>query len=128
MTVEEIEAIVARPSRTALRSGQVRAREKISQTLAALVISLRAALDQSLMEIEAVREEATHLAIAAARKLAHAALEALPAGDVEARVAQAMHQAIGEPRITLKAAPDVIAALKERVKAIAHEKVTKAAC
>ena len=121
MTVEEIEAIVARAQQDGLESGQVRAQEKINQTLAALVISLRAALDQSLMEIEAVREEATHLAIAAARKLAHAALEALPAGDVEAALREAMHQAIGEPRITLKAAPDVIAALKERVEAIAHE-------
>ena len=61
------------------------------------------------------------LAVAAARKLAHAALAALPAGDVEAALREAMHQAIGEPRITLSAAPDVIAALQDRIDAIAHE-------
>ncbi|HZQ40595.1 MAG TPA: FliH/SctL family protein, partial [Rhizomicrobium sp.] len=94
---------------------------KISQTLAALTIALRAALDQSHAEIEAVREEASLIAVAAARKLAHAALAALPAGDVEAALREAMHQAIGEPRVTLKAAPDVIAALKDRIETIAHE-------
>jgi len=121
MTVEEIETMVARAQQEGLESGQVRAQEKINQTLAALVITLRAALDQSLAEIEAVREEATHLAIAAARKLAHAALEALPAGDVEAALRQAMHQAIAEPRITLRAAPAVTEVLEPRLNDIAHE-------
>ena len=46
-------------------------------------------------------------------KIAPAALAALPAGDVEAALREAMHQAIGEPRITLRAAPDVIAALED---------------
>ena len=38
-----------------------------------------------------------------------------------ARLREAMHQAIGEPRITLRAAPDVVAALESRVAEIAHE-------
>ena len=37
------------------------------------------------------------------------------------RLREAMHQAIGEPRITLRAAPDVVAALESRVADIAHE-------
>ena len=77
----------------------------VNQTLAALVISLRAALDQSHVEIEQLRAEATEIAFAAAKKIAPAALAALPAGDVEAALRGAMHQAIGEPRITLRAAP-----------------------
>jgi flagellar assembly protein FliH len=32
-----------------------------------------------------------------------------------------MHQAVGEPRIILRAAPDVVAALEGRVADIAHE-------
>ena len=59
-----------------------------------------------------VRDEAARLALAMAKKIAPAALAALPAGDVEAALREAMHQAIGEPRITLRAAPDVIAALE----------------
>jgi flagellar assembly protein FliH len=121
MTVEEIEAMIARAQQEGAHSGQVKAAEKVNQTLSALVISLRAALDQSHAEIEALREEAARLAVACARKIASAALAALPAGDVEAALREAMHHAIGEPRITLRAAPDVIAALKDRVEAIAHE-------
>jgi flagellar assembly protein FliH len=121
MTVEEIDTMVARAKQEGTQAGQVRASENINQTIAALVISVRAALDQSHAEIETVREEAAALALAAARKLASAALAALPAGDVEAALREAMHQAIGEPRIILRAAPDVIEALKDRIETIAHE-------
>jgi flagellar assembly protein FliH len=99
----------------------VRAAENIERTAAALVIALKAALDRSHAEIENVRAEAAALALAAAKKIAPAALAALPAGDVENAMREAMHQAIGEPRITLRAAPDVIAALEGKVEAIAHE-------
>ena len=82
-----------------------------SAAIAALTIAVRAALDTSHAEIETLRDEAARLALAMARKIAPAALAALPAGDVETALRQAMHQAIGEPRITLRAAPAVIEAL-----------------
>ncbi|MBW8708119.1 MAG: hypothetical protein JF627_02450, partial [Alphaproteobacteria bacterium] len=56
-----------------------------------------------------------------AKKIAPAALAALPAGDVEIALRQAMHQAIGEPRITLRAAPAVAEVLEQRLADIAHE-------
>jgi flagellar assembly protein FliH len=121
LTTEELEGLCAAAKQEGAQSGEVRAAETINQTLAALVISIRAALDQSHAEIEALREEATRLAFAAAKKIAPAALAALPAADVEAALREAMHQAIGEPRITLRAAPEVIAVLESRVTAIAHE-------
>jgi flagellar assembly protein FliH len=121
LTNEEITAMCARATREGAESGQVRAAENINQTIAALVIAIRAALDQSHVAIEALREETTVLAFAAAKKIAPAALAALPAGDVEAALREAMHQAIAEPRITLRAAPEVIAALESRIAAIAHE-------
>ena len=68
-----------------------------------------------------MRDEAARLALAMARKIAPAALAALPAGDVETALRQAMHQAIGEPRITLRAAPAVVEALEPRLTDIAHE-------
>ncbi len=68
-----------------------------------------------------MRDEAAHVALAMARKIAPAALAALPAGDVEIALRQAMHQAIGEPRITLRAAPAVTAILQPRLDDIAHE-------
>jgi flagellar assembly protein FliH len=121
LTAEEIETMCARARQDGSEAGQVRAAEAINQTVAALVISIRAALDQSHAKIEEIRAEATELAFAAAKKIAPAALAALPAGDVEAALRGAMHQAIGEPRITLRAAPEVIAAIEDHITAIAHE-------
>jgi flagellar assembly protein FliH len=118
---EEIEAMCARARDEGAQMGQVRASENINQTIAALVISLRAALDHAHAEIEELRAEATHLAFAAAKKIAPKALAALPAGDVEAALRGAMHQAIGEPRIALRASPEVTQVLESRIAAIAHE-------
>jgi flagellar assembly protein FliH len=121
MTTEEIEAMCAGAEAQGTQAASVRAAEGVDRTISALVIGLRATLDQSRAEIEAVRAEAALLALAAAKKLASAALDSLPAGEVEHALREAMHQAIGEPRVTLRAAPDVIAALEGRVTAIAHE-------
>lgn len=121
LTVEEIEAMRANAQAEGMEAASVRAAENIERTAAMLVTTLRAALDSSHDEIENVRAEAAALALAAAKKIAPAALAALPAGDVENALREAMHQAIGEPRITLRAAPDVIAALQGKIEAIAHE-------
>jgi len=121
MTVEEIETMRADAQAEGTQAASVRAAENIEQAASALVAALKAALDRSHGEIESVRAEAAALALAAAKKIAPAALAALPAGDVENALREAMHQAIGEPRITLRAAPDVAAALEGKVAAIAHE-------
>lgn len=121
LTIEEIETMRADAQAEGTQAASVRAAENIERAASALTIALRAALDQSHAEIEGVRAEAAALALAAAKKIAPAALAALPAGDVENALREAMHQAIGEPRITLRAAPDVAAALEGKVEAIAHE-------
>ena len=121
LTIEEIETLRASAQAEGTQAASVRAAENIERTADALVMALRAALDRGHDEIENLRAEAAALALAAAKKIAPAALAALPAGDVENALREAMHQAIGEPRITLRAAPDVIAALEGKVEAIAHE-------
>jgi len=121
LTADEIEALQAESEARGTQAAQVKAAESLERTVAALIMSLRTALDQSRGQIEALRAEAALLALAAAKKIAPAALAALPAGDVENALREAMHQAIGEPRITLRAAPQVIAALEDKVGAIAHE-------
>ncbi|HEX4176807.1 MAG TPA: FliH/SctL family protein, partial [Rhizomicrobium sp.] len=88
---------------------------------AALTISVRAALDQTHADIEQLRDEAAKVALAMAKKIAPAALAALPEGDVEIALRQAMHQAFGEPRVTLRAAPAVTQILEPRLADIAHE-------
>lgn len=121
LTLEELEQIKADAHRAGAENANVRAAEAVERNLAALTIAIRAALDTSHAEIEAVRDDAARLALAMARKFAPAAMAALPSGDVEDALRQAMHQAIGEPRITLRAAPAVVEALEPRLADIAHE-------
>ena len=102
LTAEELENLLAAARREGEKSAQ-------------------AALDTSHAEMEALRNDAACLALAMAKKIAPAALAALPAGDVEAAVRQAMHQAIGEPRIILRATPAVVEVLEPRLAGIAHE-------
>jgi flagellar assembly protein FliH len=121
LTTEELEALKTLARHEGATSAQVRTAEALERSIAALTISVRAALDVSHAEIEAVRDEAARLALAMAKKIAPAALAALPAGDVEIALRQAMHQAIAEPRITLRAAPAVTEVLEPRLADIAHE-------
>jgi flagellar assembly protein FliH len=121
LTTEELESMQASARNEGESHASVRAAEALERTIAALTISVRAALDTCHAEIEIVRAEAAGLALTMAKKIAPAALAALPAGDVEQALRQAMLQAIGEPRITLRASPAVVAVLEPRITDIAHE-------
>jgi flagellar assembly protein FliH len=121
MTTQELEALCAKAEATGTQAATVRVAESIERTISAMVIALRAVLDQSRVEIESVRADAALLALAVAKKIAAAAIEAVPAAEVESALRQAMHQAVGEPRVILRAAPDVVAVLESRVADIAHE-------
>lgn len=101
--------------------GEVRALEALAEAARGTVATIETALARTKTDIEAVREQAAQIALVAARKLAHAALQSFAADEVEAALRDAMHQAIGEPRITLRAAPRIAEALKARVAEIAHE-------
>ena len=117
LSCEELEAL-----KTLARiEGENSAAARVAEAVEGLAAQIRAALDESRDEIETLRNESAAVALAMAKKIAPAALAALPAGDVEIALRQAMHQAIGEPRITLRAAPVVIEALKARLDEIAHE-------
>jgi len=121
LTTEELENVKAAARGEGENCAQARATDALERTIAALTISIRAALDISHAEIEQVRDDAARLAMAMAKKIAPAALAALPAGDVEAALRQAMHQAVAEPRITLRAAPAVTEVLESRLADIAHQ-------
>jgi flagellar assembly protein FliH len=121
LTNEELAKLQASARSEGENHAQARAAEALERSIAALTISVRAALDCSRAEIETLRDEAARLALAMAKRIAPAALDALPAGDVEIALRQAMHQAIAEPRITLRAAPAVAAILEPRLADIAHE-------
>jgi flagellar assembly protein FliH len=121
LTTGELENLQALARSEGENDAKARAIETLERTIAALTISVRAALETSHAEIEVVRDDAAKLALAMAKRIAPAALAALPAGDVEIALRQAMHQAIAEPRITLRAAPSVTEVLEPRLNNIAHE-------
>ena len=121
LTNEELERMQANARAEGESNSQARTNQSLERAVAALTVSVRAALDTSHAEVEALRDEAARVALAMAKKIAPMALAALPAGDVENALRQAMHQAIGEPRITLRAAPAVTEVLQSRLDDIAHE-------
>jgi flagellar assembly protein FliH len=121
LTIEEIETLQATAHAEGQSSAAARSAEAIERAIAALTIAVRASAGQAHAEIEAVRAEAAAIALAAARKLAPAAIAALPHADVEIALREAMHQAIGEPRLTLRTSPDIAALIEPRLTDIAQE-------
>lgn len=121
LTQGELDKLVSDARSEGNTAGDVRAREAVAAAVAHAAGAVREALKGSRKEIEALRGEASTLAIAAAKMLAKAALASAPSADVETALRQAMHQAIGEPRLLLRAAPNVVDALGGRIEAIAQE-------
>jgi flagellar assembly protein FliH len=119
LSAEEIDALCAAAQTEGETAAGVRAAEALDRNVAALTIAIRAALDTSHAEIEQVREDASRLALAIAAKLAPAAIAALPAAEVEAALRRVLHLAISEPRVTLTAAPVVIAEIEPKIAEIA---------
>ena len=120
-TTEEIDALSARAREQGMKSGQVRAAEAQAAEVAKLVVLVRDMLQSSHKATDEVRQQASMLALAAARKLAAAAIDHLPAADVEETLRTALHQAIGEPRIVLNASQRVVDLLKPQLEEIALE-------
>jgi len=121
LTIKEIESLQADAQAEGRADAAARALEAQERAIAALSIAVRAVTGQIHAEIEGVRAEAATIALACAARLAPAAIAALPHADVEAALREAMHQAIGEPRLTLRASPEIIALVEPRLTEIAHE-------
>lgn len=117
----DIDALRAEARAEGVNAGEVRAAEAMAAAASEAAGALRMVLQRAHSDIEQVRAEAARLALVAARTLARSALDALPASEVEAVLRQSLHQAIGEPRVVVRASPKVAEALKARIEDIAHE-------
>ncbi len=120
-TMDEIDQLSAKAREQGMKAGQVRAIEAQTQEVARLVEALRNVAQSAGRASDDVREEAAMIGLAAARKLSAAAIDALPAVDVEEVLRHALHQALGEPRIVLHTSPEVAEMIKPRLAEIAHE-------
>lgn len=117
----EIDQLCARAREQGMKAGQVRAQEALVAGAVDVVTALNNVLAASAKDIEQLRAEAAAIALLAARKLARAALAALPQAEIETALREAMHQAIGEPRIVLRTAQGVADAISARLSDIAHD-------
>ena len=118
---DEIDQLCARAREQGLKAGQVRAQEALAAGALDVVSVLRDVLARTSKEVEQVRADAAGIALIAARKLARAALATLPQSEIETALREAMHQAIGEPRILLRTAQGVADAISARLNDIAHD-------
>jgi len=121
LTQDEIDLLCAKAREQGVKAGQVRALEGVAVSAREAAEAIRDVLDEATRELDSVRAECAELAMMAARKLARAALAAAPTSEVESALRDAMHQAIGEPRILVRVAPQVADAISQQLPAIAHE-------
>jgi flagellar assembly protein FliH len=121
LTTAELDQLRAYARAEGVSSGEVQALEAIAAGALQAAETLRSVLAQSRRDLEQVRAEAVELAFTVARALARSAVAALPVADVEQALRASLHQAIGEPRVVLRASPQVAEALAPRIADIAHE-------
>jgi flagellar assembly protein FliH len=121
LTQEELDGMLSRARHDGMKVGQVRAAEQTAAAVEQLCAVVQQSVGSAQNQVEELRREAAQLALVCARKLASEAVAALPQADVEAALYEAIHQAITEPRIVLRAAPNVIAAIKDKLEDLARD-------
>jgi len=121
VTQDDIDNMLARAREQGMKVGQVRAAEATAASVEKLCDIVHEVINNVENEIDTMRREAAEIALTAARKLAHFAVSQFPEYDVEEALREAVHQAIAEPRIVLRAAPVVVEAIKPRLDELAQE-------
>jgi flagellar assembly protein FliH len=117
----EVDALRADARAEGAQTAEARALSDIALANERIATCVVEALHLAQAQLDTLRAEAADLALAFARKLARTALAQIPAAEVEAALREAMHQAIGEPKIVLKADERVVEELRPRIETIAHE-------
>ena len=120
-SAEEIDAIQRSARDEGRNDGDVRATQAIAASIGQVAAAVHAAIQAMDGEVETIRAEAASLALAAARKLAKAALAAAPEAEIVEALKAALQQAVGEPRIVVKVTPKVTNAIESRAAEIAKE-------
>ena len=115
MTQEELDHMLNRARESDTKMDQVRAAEATASAVQQLCATVQDAMGRAQDQLDVMRQDASALALVTAKKLAHVAVRLAPEGDVERVLREAMHQAIAEPRITLRAAPAVVEAIKDKL-------------
>ena len=94
---------------------------RCAQSLQAIASQMQLILARLAHESDALRHEAAGLAVAAARKIAGAALDNYPLDTIEQLAAEAVRDLRSEPRLSVRCAPDLVEMLSERLEQTARD-------
>ena len=121
LTEGEIDRLRADARAEGMKAGEVRALEALEAAARDVTAAVENALVRTARHVEVIRAQSAEVAFAVARKMARAAVASFPNAEVEAALRDAMHQALGEPRILLRTAPAVAEALAPHIAQMAHD-------
>ena len=120
-SADEIDAIRSAGYEEGRHAGEIRAAEAMAASLGDLAAAVFRALEVVDKEIEIMRAEAAEFAFVAAKKLAGAALAHAPEAEIAEALRAALHQAISETHITVKAPPGLIHDLHDKLGEVAAQ-------
>ncbi len=115
LSPEEIEAERKAAYANGAQDATAKAEREAAAALQALADAASAVLTRLDAESQAMREEATRVALAAARKIAGAALDAFGEERAVAAIESAMDALRHQPRLLVKLAPEAAELLKPRI-------------
>lgn len=115
LTPEEITAECAAAYERGKQDALAQAERQAAAALEALAGAASAVLTRLDAESRAMRHDAAHVALAAARKIAGAALDGFAPERVAAAVEVAMDALRHQPRLLVKLAPEAVDTLKPRI-------------
>lgn len=118
LTPEEIAAACAAAYERGKDDSMALAERQSAAAIEALAGAASATLSRLDAEIRDMREEAARVALAAARKIAGAALDAFGAERAAAAIEAAMDALRHQPRLLVKLSPDTAATVKPRIEAM----------
>jgi len=121
LSTDEIETLKRDAREEGRKHADILAAQAVASSIGQVAAAMHAAIEAMDDEVERMRTEAASLALAAARKLAGAALDHAPEAEIAEALNVALHQAIGEPRVVVKTPPVLAKAIESRAAEIAAE-------
>jgi len=121
LSTEEIESLKRDAREEGRKHADILASQAVASSIGQVAAAMLAAIEAMDGEVERVRAEAASLALAAAKKLAGAALNHAPEAEIAEALTVALHQAIGEARVVVKTPPALAKVIEGRAAEIAAE-------
>jgi flagellar assembly protein FliH len=120
-STEEIEVLKSDAREEGRKHADILASQAVAASIGQIAAAMLAAIQAMDGEVERLRVEAASLALAAAKKLAGAALSHAPDAEIVEALNVALHHAIGEARVVVKTPPALAKAIEGRAAEIAAE-------